>query len=109
MASDALIVFVTAASMEQASAIADSLVGERLAACVNILGAIESVYRWDGKVTRDHEVLLIVKTTASRYQELEARIKALHTYTTPEIIAINVVEGSPSYLEWLREAVLKAN
>ncbi|MBI3653255.1 MAG: divalent-cation tolerance protein CutA [Acidobacteria bacterium] len=97
--------FVTTPNQEEASRIAEALVNERLAACVNILPAIESVYRWEGQVTRDREVLLIIKTTAHRFAELEQRIKALHSYTTPEIIAINIERGSKEYLEWLQAAV----
>ncbi|HKP11303.1 MAG TPA: divalent-cation tolerance protein CutA [Blastocatellia bacterium] len=105
MTSNALIVLVTAPNSEEASRIADALVGGRLAACVNILGGIESVYRWEGKVARDSEVLMIIKTTDDRYAELEAQIKALHSYTTPEVIAIKIERGSESYLKWLGESV----
>jgi periplasmic divalent cation tolerance protein len=99
-----LIVFVTAPGEDEAARIADSLVSERLAACVNIVGGIVSIYRWEGEVARDKEVLLIIKTTNERYAELERRIKELHTYTTPEVIAYRIERGSEAYLKWLRES-----
>jgi periplasmic divalent cation tolerance protein len=100
-----LIVFVTAASEEEAASIADTLVTERLAACVNIIRAIESIYRWEGKVTRDSEALMIIKTTDERYADLERRVKELHSYSTPEVIAVKIDRGSAGYLDWLRESV----
>ncbi len=100
-----LIAFVTVPNKEEASSLAEILVSERLCACVNILPAIESVYSWEGKVTKDSELLLIIKTTDERYEELERRIKELHSYTTPEIIAMKIERGSQAYLEWLRQAV----
>ena len=110
MMSNALIVLVTVPNIEEASRIADALVGGRLAACVNILGGIESVYRWEGKIARDSETLMVIKTTDERYAELEVQIKALHSYTTPEVIAIRIERGSEAYLKWLGESVaLQAN
>lgn len=101
-----LIVFVTAPNDDEASRIADSLVSERLAACVNVVRGIESVYRWEGEVTRDRETLLIIKTTDERYADLERRVKELHTYTTPEVIAYKIERGSEAYLKWLRESTM---
>src|SRR5689334_7213220 len=105
MTSNALIVLVTAPNIEEASRIADVLVGSRLAACVNIVSGIESVYRWEGQISRDSETLMIIKTTDDRYTELEQQIKALHSYTTPEVIAIRIERGSEAYLKWLGESV----
>ena len=105
MMSNALVVLVTAPNTEEASRIADTLVGARLAACVNILGGIESVYRWEGRIARDSEVLMIIKTTSERYAEIEEQIKALHSYTTPEVIAIRIEHGSEAYLKWIGESV----
>ena len=104
-----LIIFVTASGSEEASLIASSLVEERLAACVNIVSNIESVYRWQGEVTRNTETLMIVKTTDERYAELERRIKELHSYTTPEIVALKIERGSKAYLGWLRESTSEEN
>jgi periplasmic divalent cation tolerance protein len=105
MMSNALIVLITTPNVEEASRIADALVGGRLAACVNILSGIESVYRWEGRIARDSETLMIIKTTDERYAELEEQIKALHSYTTPEIVAIRIERGSEAYLKWLGESV----
>ena len=98
-----LVVFVTTTNNEEAASIAEVLVSERLAACVNILGAIESVYRWEGKITRDREALMIIKTTSERYPELELRVKELHSYGTPEVLALKIEQGSADYLTWLRD------
>jgi len=102
--SDELIVFVTAPDRESAAHIADALVTERLAACVSIVAGIESIYRWEGRIARDRETLLIIKTTEARFAELEQRVKQLHSYTTPEIIAHKIVQGSPEYLKWIRDS-----
>ena len=104
--SDELIVLVTTSNAEEAARIADVLVSERLAACVNIVPGIESIYRWEGKVTRDHESLMIIKTTAERYDELERRVKELHNYSTPEVIALKIERGSEQYLSWLRDSTV---
>jgi periplasmic divalent cation tolerance protein len=103
--SNALVVLVTASNAEEASRIADALVGGRLAACVNIVSGIESVYRWEGKVARDSEVLMIIKTTDDCYAALETQVKALHSYTTPEVIALRIERGSDAYLNWLTDSV----
>ena len=100
-----LIIFVTAPNEEEASRLATTLVEERLAACVNIIPAITSIYSWQGNVTRDSEALLIIKSSESRYSELEQRIKDQHSYTTPEVIALKIERGSDAYLQWLRESV----
>ena len=100
-----LLVLVTAPNEDEARRIANALVEGRLAACVNIVGAIESVYRWEGQVTTDRETLLIIKTTDERYQELERRVKELHSYSTPEVIAFKIERGSSEYLSWLRDSV----
>src|SRR5262245_34239180 len=85
-----LIVFITVPSQEVARKIAEALVSELLAACVNIVPNIESIYRWEGRIATDSELLLMVKTTVENYSDLEARVKALHTYSTPEVLAIRV-------------------
>ena len=102
--SDSIIVFMTASNGEEAARLADMLVGAHLAACVQILPEIESVYRWQGKIERAAEVLLLAKTTKSKFEELEREVRALHSYDTPEIIAVPVVAGSATYLEWLTKA-----
>jgi periplasmic divalent cation tolerance protein len=105
--SSELIVFVTTSSNDEADRIADALVSEQLAACVNIVSAIQSVYRWEGKIVSDQESLLIIKTTEERYSQLERRVKELHSYSTPEIIALKVERGSKGYLRWLSDSTRK--
>jgi periplasmic divalent cation tolerance protein len=102
--SDSLILFVTVPNRDDAARIAEALVAERLAACVNIVPGIESIYRWEGKVARDQELLLIIKTTSERYAEVERRVKELHSYTTPEVIAMKIERGSYEYLKWLQDS-----
>ncbi len=102
---DAIVVFLTAASGEEATRLADMLVGAHLAACVQILPQMESVYRWQGKIERSSEVLLLAKTTRAKFAELEKEVRALHSYDTPEIIAVPVITGSAPYLEWLQKSV----
>src|ERR1044071_6549579 len=94
MDDDAIVVFMTAANGEEASRLAEMLVGAHLAACVQILPEIESVYRWQGKVERQAEVLLIAKTTMGKFDELEREVRSLHSYDTPEIVAVPVTVGS---------------
>ena len=92
------IVFVTAANEESAAAIGRALVEERLAACANLVGPIRSIYRWKDNVEDATEHLLIIKTRASLYAALEKRVKELHSYEVPEIIAVKIESGSPEYL-----------
>lgn len=101
---DAIVVFMTAANGEEASRLAEMLVGAHLAACVQILPEMESVYRWQGNIERQSEVLLLAKTTRAKFAELEREVRALHSYDTPEIIAVPVVDGSAPYLDWLSKA-----
>ena len=99
------VVFSTAGSREEASKIAKALVEERLAACVNIIGPIQSVYRWEGKVDKAEEFLMVVKTTSVRSAEVISRIRELHSYDLPEAIEISITGGSPQYLTWIAECV----
>src|SRR5437660_4643394 len=105
---DAIVVFVTAANADEARRIANHLVESKLAACVQILPEIESVYRWHGEVKREKEILLLAKSVASRFAEVESKVRALHSYETPEIIALRITDSSAPYLEWLI-AELKGN
>ncbi len=98
---DAIVVFMTAPNGEEAARLAEMLVGAHLAACVQILPEMESVYRWQGKIERQAEVLLLAKTTRAKFDELEREVRGLHSYDTPEIVAIPVVAGSVPYLQWL--------
>jgi periplasmic divalent cation tolerance protein len=101
MDDDPIVVFMTAANGEEATRLADMLVGAQLAACVQLLPEMESVYRWQGKIERQAEVLLIAKTTIGKFDDLEREVRALHSYETPEIVAVPIVTGSAPYLEWL--------
>ena len=107
--SDAIVVLMTARSREEAVRLADTLVVAHLAACVQILPEIESVYHWEGKVERAAEILLLAKTTRENFTHLEAAVRALHSYETPEIIALPVTGASAPYLEWLTANVLLQN
>ena len=98
----ALVVLCTFPDVEQAREIAAALVERRLAACVNLLPGVESIYCWEGKVERAGEVLGVIKTT--RYPELEAALKELHPYEVPEILALPVAAGLAGYLKWLGES-----
>ena len=100
---EALVVLCACPDESVADRIARELVGERLAACVNRLPGVRSVYRWKGALQDEPEVLLAIKTTRSRYEELEMRLKALHPYEVPEIIALPVLAGAAPYLAWLAE------
>jgi len=102
--SNELVVLVTAPDMEQARRIATQLVSGRLAACVNLVPTIESIYTWNDQTEVSAETLLIIKTTEARYDELEARIKALHQYAIPEIVAFRIERGLAPYLNWLRDS-----
>ena len=102
---DKLIVFVTCESREQAERIAQSVVAEKLAACVNVLPAIRSCYVWEEKLTWSDEVLLLIKTTSGRFGQLQERIRALHSYSVPEIVGVLIEDGLPQYLQWIDRSV----
>lgn len=97
----AVLVFITAPNRRESQRLANVLVAERLAACVNIMGAIASVYRWQGKIEKAGEHLLLAKTTRTRFPALRRRVKALHSYSVPEIVALPILEGNPAYLSWI--------
>lgn len=96
-----LLCLITAPDREVADRIARTLVDERLAACVNILPGITSVYRWEGAVETGEEVLLMAKTMRTRLDALTARVKQLHPYDAPEVIAVGIEGGLPVYLDWI--------
>ncbi len=101
----AVIVLTTLGADADASALARTLVEERLAACVNVLAPMSSTYRWKGSVDREREQQLVIKTSAARVAALEARLRALHPYEVPEFLVIPVEGGSDAYLGWIRESV----
>jgi periplasmic divalent cation tolerance protein len=101
--SDPILVLVTCGSEEEALKIANALVKAHLAACVNLVAPILSIYRWEGKIWDEKEWLLIIKTQKDRFEELEKKVKSLHSYLVPEIISLSITEGSSGYLDWIRE------
>ncbi|WDE04557.1 divalent-cation tolerance protein CutA [Thalassomonas viridans] len=103
-----LLVLCTCPDTKAAELISRALVEEKLAACVNIMPGITSVYRWQGNVEFDTEVQLLIKTASEKYSLLEEKIKNLHPYETPEIIALNIQQGDKHYLNWITES-LKEN
>jgi periplasmic divalent cation tolerance protein len=103
--SEPIVVLMTAASAEEAGRIAEMLISQKLAACVQILPAIQSVYTWKGQVQRESEVLILAKTTQTNFAELEREVRAIHSYETPEIVALPIVSGSKPYFEWLVDSV----
>jgi periplasmic divalent cation tolerance protein len=103
--SELIVVLMTAANVEEATRLADMLVGSKLSACVQILSGMESVYRWKGNVERASEVLLVAKTLRAKFTQLERAVRSVHSYETPEVVAIPIVEGSNDYLEWLSQNV----
>jgi periplasmic divalent cation tolerance protein len=100
---DAIVVFSTTDSMELAGNIAGALVESGEAACVNILPGVRSIYRWEGRICDEGELLLVIKSTAGSFEAIRNRIKQLHTYRVPEIIAIPVQSGDEEYLGWIAE------
>ena len=96
-----IVALLTAGSREEAARLAEMLVGAKLAACVQILPEMESVYWWKEKIERSPEFLLLAKTTEEKFSELEAAVRSLHSYDTPEILALPVTSISAPYLEWL--------
>ena len=102
---DFVLVYVTVGSRQEAERLAKALVEERLAACVNRVSGVRSTYVWKGKVETDEEELLIIKTRCARFEQLEKRVRELHSYDVPEVIAVPLVEGSAAYLQWMAEAL----
>ncbi|HSD61843.1 MAG TPA: divalent-cation tolerance protein CutA [Burkholderiales bacterium] len=98
---DAILVITNLPDRDSALGVAEQLVTERLAACVNMLGECTSVYRWKGEMERAAEVTLLIKTRAALYPRVEAAIRALHPYELPEIVAVPISAGLPGYLQWI--------
>ncbi|HEX4841132.1 MAG TPA: divalent-cation tolerance protein CutA [bacterium] len=100
-----IVVFVTVGNREEASHLARVLVEERLAACVNLLPSMASTYWWRGQIEQADEVLLVMKTRQDLLEFLTARVRTLHSYTVPEVIAVPIIGGNPDYLAWIDESV----
>jgi periplasmic divalent cation tolerance protein len=105
---DKRIIFSTAGSRAEADRLATALVERQLAACVNIVGPIASIYRWQGKVDRAEEFLLLIKSTAAQFAAIAAALQELHSYELPECLEVPVTAGSEGYLRWLEESVKPA-
>jgi periplasmic divalent cation tolerance protein len=102
---DAIIVLVTAPTVDKAAELARALVEEELAACGNVVPGLRSIYRWEGKVHDEAEALLILKTRAPLFEALRQRVVALHPYQCPEVLRLDVEEGHAPYLRWIRDNV----
>ncbi|MBT5048951.1 MAG: divalent-cation tolerance protein CutA [Rhodospirillaceae bacterium] len=99
------LIYMTAGSADEASAIGEALVGEHLAACVNLIEGMRSIYRWQGQIQRDTETVIIAKTTEDRVAALTERVKALHSYDTPCIVVLPIEGGNAEFLKWISEQV----
>jgi periplasmic divalent cation tolerance protein len=102
-----VVVLVTASGDEEARRIARALVDERLAACVNVIGPIASIFRWKDRVQEESEHLLVVKARRADVERLAARVRALHSYEVPEVLALDVVGGAAPYLDWVRDSTAR--
>jgi periplasmic divalent cation tolerance protein len=101
---DEIVVLATASSCDEAAAIGRALIDERLAACVNIVPGVRSLFIWEGKTQDESETLLIMKSRLHLLEQLTERVKSLHSYSVPEVIALPIIGGSADYLNWLRES-----
>lgn len=107
VSSQAVIVFITTASEDEASAIGRAVVSQRLAACTNILALKKSIFEWEGKICEESEFLMIVKSRLDLFEELSVVVKGLHSYKVPEIVAVPMITGSPEYLNWVMQNTRK--
>lgn len=108
MAENALLVLSTFGTADEARRISRTLVEERLVACANLIPQVESIYRWKGEVETSAEIMVVFKTTTDRYDQVEDRIRELHPYEVPEIIAVRLQAGLPAYLTWVDQSCLPA-
>jgi periplasmic divalent cation tolerance protein len=102
---DKKLVLTTTGSVEEAKTIARALVERRLAACVNIIPQVQSIYRWKGKVEEAQEWLLVIKTTSAAFRRVRDAIQEMHSYELPECICVEIVDGSAEYLQWIAESI----
>ena len=98
---DKIVVLVNCSTSDEAKNMGKYLVEQRLAACVNIIPMMQSWYWWEDKVTQDNEVLIIIKTSRKKFSKLEKEVVRLHSYAVPEVVALQIVEGSSNYLNWI--------
>lgn len=102
---DKIVVLVTTHKLAEARKIARTLVEKQYAACVNILPQISSVYRWKDKIRRDPEILLVIKTRRHRFRQLSQCVESMHSYETPEVVVLPIVDGAANYLNWIEQSV----
>ncbi len=102
---DKVVVLVNCSNSDEAERIGKRLVEKRLAACVNLVPGVRSWYWWEGKVAQDNEVMVVIKTSRSRFADLEKEVVRLHSYAVPEVIALQVVDGSRNYLNWIESSL----
>ena len=100
---DTIVIYITVPNADEAKSLAQTLVREKLVACVNIVSGIQSVYSWEGSIQTENELLLICKSRTERFEALKNRVQSLHSYDVPEIISIPILNGSEPYLNWVRE------
>ncbi len=105
---DKVVIMVTAASRRECRKIARHLVEAQLAACVNITQPVESLYRWEGKLADEKEFVMLIKSTRDLFPEIKTEISRIHSYHTPEIICLPIIDGSRNYLQWVSDSVKRA-
>ncbi len=105
---DKIVILVTGASLRECRKIARHLVQARLAACVNLTQPIQAIYRWQGKLANEKEFLMLIKSTRELFDEIKSEVLKIHSYTTPEIICLPIVDGSADYLQWVGNSVKRA-
>jgi periplasmic divalent cation tolerance protein len=106
---NAVLILVTVSSLQEGEKIGEALVKEGLAACTNLVPGIQSIFRWKGEICREGEVLMLIKSNESLFDELQYRVKELHSYDVPEIIALPIILGSLEYLKWVDEVLKTKN
>ncbi len=102
---DKVVIMVTAASRRECRKIAKHLIEAKLAACVNITQPVESLYHWEGKIADEKEFVLLIKSTRDLFPEIKAAISKIHSYHTPEIVCLPIIDGSRNYLQWMSDSV----
>ncbi|MDI6400506.1 divalent-cation tolerance protein CutA [Balneolaceae bacterium ANBcel3] len=100
---DCFLVYITTSDRNQAETIGNALIEEKLAACVNLIDPITSIFKWDNNIEKEKEIVVLAKTTSVRYPALEQRVKELHSYDCPCIVALPITSGNPDFLSWIEE------
>ncbi len=98
-----IVIYITCANTEEAEKISSSLIEKKLIACANLVPGIQSLFRWEGEVCKESEILLILKTTDEKFEPILNEVKKLHSYDTPEVIALPIINGSEDYLKWISD------